>query len=74
MDVFWQAAGHLGQDRGDASWEGSGLLDTEAGVHGAPTEDFRAAGVRDAIRSDQSGWLATAPEDPARPCGAPVVN
>jgi glycosyltransferase involved in cell wall biosynthesis len=45
-----------------ASWEGWGLVITEAAVRGTPAVGFDAPGVRDAIVDFETGFLATDPE------------
>ena len=45
-----------------ASWEGWGLVITEAAVRGTPSVGFDVPGVRDAIVDCETGLLATDPE------------
>jgi len=45
-----------------ASWEGWGLVITEAAVRGTPAIGFDVPGVRDAIVDSETGLLATDPE------------
>lgn len=45
-----------------ASWEGWGLVITEAAVRGTPSVGFDVPGVRDAIVDYETGLLATDPE------------
>ena len=45
-----------------ASWEGWGLVITEAAVRGTPAVGFDVPGVRDAIVDFETGLLATDPE------------
>jgi glycosyltransferase involved in cell wall biosynthesis len=45
-----------------ASWEGWGLVITEAAVRGTPSVGFDVPGVRDAIIDGETGLLATDPE------------
>jgi glycosyltransferase involved in cell wall biosynthesis len=44
-----------------ASWEGWGLVITEAAVRGTPSVGFDVPGVRDAIEHGETGLLATDP-------------
>jgi glycosyltransferase involved in cell wall biosynthesis len=46
-----------------SSWEGWGLVITEAAVRGTPALGFRAPGVRDAIVDTETGLLASTNED-----------
>jgi glycosyltransferase involved in cell wall biosynthesis len=46
-----------------ASWEGWGLVITEAAVRGTPAVGFDVPGVRDAIVEGQTGLLATTKDD-----------
>jgi glycosyltransferase involved in cell wall biosynthesis len=46
-----------------ASWEGWGLVITEAAVRGTPSVGFDVPGVRDAIVDSQTGLLASDPEE-----------
>jgi len=45
-----------------ASWEGWGLVITEAALRGTPSVGFDVPGVRDAIVDGETGFLATDPE------------
>jgi glycosyltransferase involved in cell wall biosynthesis len=45
-----------------ASWEGWGLVITEAAARGTPSVGFDVPGVRDAIVDFETGFLATDPE------------
>ena len=45
-----------------ASWEGWGLVITEAAVRGTPAVGFDVPGVRDAIVDNETGLLASDPE------------
>jgi glycosyltransferase involved in cell wall biosynthesis len=45
-----------------ASWEGWGLVITEAAVRGTPSVGFDVPGVRDAIVDFETGFLASDPE------------
>ena len=46
-----------------ASWEGWGLVITEAGIRGTPAVGFDVPGVRDAIRPGETGLIATTEEE-----------
>jgi len=45
-----------------ASWEGWGLVITEAAVRGTPSVGFDVPGVRDAVVHGETGLLASDPE------------
>jgi glycosyltransferase involved in cell wall biosynthesis len=46
-----------------ASWEGWGIVITEAAGRGTPSIGFDVPGVRDSIRKDTTGLIATTQED-----------